>query len=287
MYSAGLTQTQRSLGAALELCLDRLPGNGRRATRIAGVCVAMAGAGRDEEQRQVRDIVYQLLPSIACDTPVMVVPDVYGALVGGAGTKVGAVVVAGTGSMVWRRDSSGASARAGGWGYLMGDEGSGYDLGRKALQAVMQAKDKRGPRTLLVDMLTRHFDVVRPDELVKRVYAPAFSVYDVAALARLVLQAADDGDAVAATLLDVGSRELASGVLAVHTALGAEPTMHPVVLGGGLLRHTGYRQRVAGEIVSLVPVARPMPPEREAAYGAALLAAETVGWWCDRYEVPA
>ena len=90
---------------------------------------------------------------------VIVVNDALVALVAGAGDAEGVVVVAGTGSIAYGRDASGRAARAGGWGYLLGDEGGGFWIGRAALMAVVRQFDGRGPVTLLTPMILEHLEL--------------------------------------------------------------------------------------------------------------------------------
>src|SRR5258707_496529 len=87
-----------------------------------------------------------------------------------AGGSKTLAVVAGTGSIALGRDARGATARSGGWGHLIGDEGSGYDIGRSCLQAVTRAADGRGPPTTLVDLLAHTWGLNSPTEIIGRVY---------------------------------------------------------------------------------------------------------------------
>ena len=90
---------------------------------------------------------------------VLVVNDALVALEAGAPGEPGVVIISGTGSIAYGRNAAGEAARSGGWGYVLGDEGSGYWIGRAALRAVLREADERGPKTALTPLLLEHFGV--------------------------------------------------------------------------------------------------------------------------------
>src|SRR5262245_58547912 len=149
---------------------------------IAAVCVGMAGVDRPEEANSVRAIVERLTQV----NSLLVVNDALIALEAGIATPPGIVVVAGTGSIAYGRDTRGRAARAGGWGYVLGDEGSGYWIGRHALQAVMRAADGRAPDTALVPLVLERFGVRRAQDLVQEVYFRLTQPSAIAGLSGLV-----------------------------------------------------------------------------------------------------
>ena len=127
---------------------------------------------------------------------------------------IGVALIAGTGSIALGRDAHGASARAGGWGHLIGDEGSGYDLGRQCLQAVAQAADGRAQTTILTDLLLQHWHLHSPSDIINKVYNNCDKA-TIAALSPLVCSAARDGDEVARHIIATAARSLATAVTAV------------------------------------------------------------------------
>jgi N-acetylglucosamine kinase-like BadF-type ATPase len=147
---------------------------------------------------------------------------------------VGVAAIAGTGSIMVGRDDNGTNARTGGWGHVFGDEGSGYDLGRGALQAASRAADGRGPATVLLDAILRHWDLSGPSDIIGRVY-PDGAKADVARLSSLVLQAARAGDPVARKLVSGAAAEVALGIVTVANALTLPADGLPLALAGGLL----------------------------------------------------
>ncbi|HUS13834.1 MAG TPA: BadF/BadG/BcrA/BcrD ATPase family protein [Chloroflexia bacterium] len=184
----------------------------------------------------------------------------------------GVCVIAGTGSIAYGRDAGGGVARAGGWGYLLGDEGSGYDLGRRALQAIACAADGRGPATTLTEAVLQVWALSGSADLIGRVY-PTIDAATVAGLASLVCTAAAAGDAVARRIVATGADALASAALAVASQL-TWPAAVPLALSGGLLcGQPAYRAAVVRRVrrrLAVAPIVVVSDPALAAARALAL-----------------
>ncbi len=180
-------------------------------------------------------------------------------------------LVAGTGSSAFGRTEDGREFSLGGWGYFLGDEGSGYDIAVRALRAMTAAVDGRGPGTQLVELLAERLDVADPRELLDRRDLGS-SVAEVASLAKSVLEIADT-DRVAASIVDSAADQL---VTLVGTCAGRlfEPRVSvPVVLAGGLLgTGTSLHRRVLERLEVDPMTYRPITPTREPAAGGLALA---------------
>jgi N-acetylglucosamine kinase-like BadF-type ATPase len=148
----------------------------------------------------------------------------------------GVAIVSGTGSIAFGRNAAGTRVRAGGWGQVIGDEGSGYDLARRMFAAYAAEVDGRGPATSLTRRLTEHWSLAEPHQLIARVYAPAMTKGEIASVGRLVLEEATAGDGVAKAIVDDATRELAECAAAVARRLGFTAAL-PVALTGSLLIH--------------------------------------------------
>ncbi len=161
---------------------------------------------------------------------------------------IGVAVIAGTGSIALGRNAHGATARAGGWGHIIGDEGSGYDIGRLCLQAAARAADARGQETALLALLLREWALDSPSDLIGRVY-PAEDKASIARLSALVFAAARTGDRVARRIVSRAAQELALAATVVSRALHFSNGQVPLALAGGLLVHeAGFRTRVLRRI---------------------------------------
>ena len=139
---------------------------GDRAITPAAICLGIAGVDREDEARTVRAIMRR----IGYKSRVLVVNDALIGLVAGARDEPGIAINAGTGSIVYGRNADFEAARAGGWGHMIGDEGSGYWIGRESLAAVMRAADGRGPETRLTAEILAHFNVDDESRLPRIVY---------------------------------------------------------------------------------------------------------------------
>ena len=200
--------------------------------RPAAICLGIAGVDRPEDTAAVHGIMRR----IGFKAQVIVVNDALVALVAGAGDAEGVVVVAGTGSIAYGRDASGHAARAGGWGYLLGDEGGGFWIGRAALMAVVRQFDGRGPVTLLTPMILEHLDLLTPKELIHEIYYRDVHRHTIAGIAGLVQRAMDEHDAIAAEILTRAGAELASAAGSVISRLEMRGDAFPTVLAGGIFR---------------------------------------------------
>jgi len=166
----------------------------------------------------------------------VVVNDALIALVAGAGDAPGVVIIAGTGSIAYGRNREGEAARAGGWGHMIGDEGSGYWIGREALAAVMRAADERGPETRLTADILAHFGISDVSRLPRIVYDREQPRTAVAALGPLVQRVSEQGDAVATRILERAVDELVLAARSVTTRLEMRGEAFTFYLAGGMFR---------------------------------------------------
>ena len=216
---------------------------------VAVMAAALAGCGRAEDQSRFRFLVTRARLS----EETIVVGDAEAALAAGAPDRVGVAVIAGTGSMVWGRNDDGKTVRSGGWGYLFGDEGSGYWLAIEALRSIARAADGRALSTTLTVTLLTALGLREPQELIGAIYGANRPREEIASLAQIVLNEASNGDRQAFALLERGASELALAVRAVVQQLdfpkrfGREasyPDYRLICAGGLLANFEGYRHRL-------------------------------------------
>jgi len=157
-------------------------------------------------------------------------------LLGALDNAVGVALIAGTGSIALGRDAYGTTTRAGGWGHVLGDEGSGFEMGRQALQAAVRASDGRGRPTLLLDLILQHWQLKQASDLISQVY-PVPDTTRIAQLSSLVFAAARQGDALASEIIQRAADELALAAIVVGDKLTFPDSRIPLALGGGILVH--------------------------------------------------
>lgn len=173
--------------------------------RVAAVCVGATGAARPEIAEKVRHIILEIIP-IGTLGKIEVVGDTVIALEAAFGKGPGVVVIAGTGSIAYGRNAEGQSARAGGWGFAISDEGSGYWIGRGAVSAILSAQDQQR-ETALTGLVFQEWKIETIDELVQ--VANATPPPDFPRLFPVVLKAAAGGDVMARELLVEAGGKLA------------------------------------------------------------------------------
>lgn len=235
---------------------------------VSAVCLGIAGVDRPHDERVVRDILRRL----GFRESARVVNDATIALAAGAPEGRGIVVLAGTGSIAFGVDEQGRTARAGGHGFLLADEGSGYWLGHQALRAVVRAADGRGPETHLRPLVFASLGIERLPELIPVVYERGLPKYRIAALAPLVQKARDAGDRVAGGLVETAAHELALAARAVARELAFARPFALVLAGGAFKACPDLAPLMADRLE--MPLARPALLDGEPARGAVRLALE-------------
>lgn len=197
----------------------------------------MAGAGRSDDQAAIVTHLRDLLADHLCTAPptrLRVVHDALIALEAAFPGESGLIIIAGTGSAILGRTKRGDLERAGGWGYLLGDEGSGYALGLAGLRAVADAFDD-GPATHLTRLLAEHHTIRDRDRLIHRVYREDWPLQNAAPL---VVNAAAAGDAVAQQIVE---RETDALSRQVEWLLDRGHDIEPrIALLGGLVQEDHY-----------------------------------------------
>ena len=202
---------------------------------IKGICLGIAGADRPEDKA----VLSRWLKEETFAEQQLVSND--GSLLLWAGTPAGwgLGLVSGTGSIVIGRSPLGQETRAGGWGFILGDEGSGYALGRAALQNVVQAADGILPETMLTPLILDFWKLKTPQDLIPKIYQQNTSRHEIAALAPLLKTALEKQDEAACRILDQAALDLTATLAAVHSRLKLEKKI-PAAFGGGILNGFPY-----------------------------------------------
>lgn len=263
LQTEGELEVEKILHTVIERATDG------RHIPLAAVCLGMAGVDREDDARVIRDVMRRL----GFRTNALIVNDALIALVAGAGPNPGVVVVSGTGSIAYGVNHHGVAARAGGWGPTLGDEGSGYWIGRRALAAVMRELDQRGPHTNLTPLVLRHFNLAKPEALVAEIYHQPQGRRAIAALGSVVDQARAEGDPAAIDIMTHAADELALAAASVISRLDMRGEQFPVLLSGGMLRESEWlATEVRHRMAEVAPRSSVRPLTEEPATGAVKLA---------------
>ena len=248
--------------------------------KIEAICLGLAGVGRPKDIEIVQFVVQNLqltdtLPVTRSFLPrnIVICSDYALALVGGTGHSVGIAVISGTGSIVFGQNGQGKTKRVGGWGSILGDEGSGYDIAVQGLQAALKFYDGREDFTALAEKFQQHLGLNNLDELVEVVYRRGWGVKEIAALAPIVDRAAAEGDRVADGIINSAVAELTfSTKIAISALFNQTEEFEIAIVGGVWEGEANCRGRFETAISAIAPNAKVISPRYEPAYGAGLLA---------------
>lgn len=203
---------------------------GRQVDDILRMCCGMTGA-----VEETLAFLRRWLPGAASEAYYDMVTALAGASLG----QPGVIIIAGTGSIAYGRLADGREARSGGWGYLLGDEGSAFDIGLQAFRAAARADDGRGEPTQLLARILAHFAHLRVATLWdvrQAIYSGKISRSDIASLSAVAAAAAQDGDSAAHALFENAGAELAQSAIGVIRQLGGPEQLSAVYCTGGVFR---------------------------------------------------
>ncbi len=205
--------------------------------KISRTCVGVAGAARPE----VGEVVHRIVADTVSGE-IEIVGDMVIALHAAFGRGPGIVVIAGTGSIAYGRNSAGNVARAGGWGFAVSDEGSGYWIGRAAVSEALRAADQSEEVPPLLRVIMKVWNIEDRDTAVMA--ANASPAPDFAALFPAVLVAANSGDGLAAMVLRRAGSELAALTKMVIERLFSDSDTVPVAMSGGVFANSALVREV-------------------------------------------
>jgi N-acetylglucosamine kinase-like BadF-type ATPase len=235
----------------------------------------LAGCNFDSDHHVLTEALRKSALSSIVSGGFAVVNDSQVALRAGTKDGIGVVLIAGTGSNCFGRDEKGNTAQAGGWNHLLSDEGSGYDIGLRTLQAVMHSLDGRSGETALTAAVFKFLGVDSLESLYREVYANFASKSQIASLAKITVEVAERRDAEAQDILNHSVNELLLMVDAVLQRLAWRDSAVPVVAVGSVIGSRNYvRQRFQVELLRIAPRARLVLPKASSAEGAAMMALE-------------
>lgn len=271
----GVEKAAATIFSLITLCRNSvrcLPG------QIAAVVCGLTGAGRIGDQKRMADGLKAYARKKK--TPlkkVIIDSDARIALEGAFNGKAGIIVIAGTGSIAFGKDERGTVHRVGGWGRILGDEGSGYFIGRLGLTAVAHQIDGRGEKTMLAAMIAKKFQLKDQTAIINAVYKNGF---DVASVAPMVLTAAEKNDPVCRSIVEQSVLELADHIYIASqkieaTRTGKVRSKIPVAFIGGLIANdTVVSKLLTAYVHNGIPGVEIIAPMSSPAYGAVLLATQ-------------
>lgn len=235
-------------------------------------CLGTAGASSSTSQKQLSAILAEIFPGI----PVLLTNDALPLLYSGTPSGCGIVLIAGTGSVCMAKTAAEDIFRIGGWGHLIGDEGSGYQIACRMLGAVMRAFDGRGRQTVLTDLLLEHLKLSSPMELIDYLYQSGNGKKEIASLAALCDRAFALGDDTAKAIYEEAAESLCEMVTAAAQKFPPKKR-EPIVCvytGGMVTKSPALRDLLSQKLQTKAPNVIFQECRHDAAYGCALMAME-------------
>jgi len=227
IQSASISKVTETLSDMLDSALYK---KGLKKEECKYICMGAAGVDGIFE----KELLENQFRSYGIHCPIYITNDSEVMLEASVGMSEGIVVISGTGSIAYGRDKSGKEVRAGGWGHIIGDEGSGYWIATKAITAAARYSDSRAEKTILLEMLLKKLGIKEARDILNFLYNSSNGKSEIAALAVVVDEAYRAGDKVARDILLSAAKELFLMLDAVAVALDFEVDSFPVVAGGSV-----------------------------------------------------
>jgi N-acetylmuramic acid 6-phosphate etherase len=236
IQAVGVEAGLRALEEAIQQAFN---GAAIERAKVGAICLGLAGVDRQEGL----DVIHGWANRNSIAETVMVSNDATLLLAAGTPDGWGLAVIAGTGSIAFVKTPDGKLGRCGGWGYLLGDEGSAYMLAVAALRAACRSFDGIGPPTKLVEAFVKRMNLSGAPDLIPAVYRGAWDRSAIAGLAPLILELAEAGDQLAAEIVKTQARDLAMTAVGAVRANDLPATGLPVALAGGVLTNSELYRR--------------------------------------------
>lgn len=237
--------------------------------QIKVLCIGTAGVDRPSDKLIMKDIIR----AAGFNNKTIITNDAVTALYGGVGGNEGVILISGTGSICYGRNSEGEAKRAGGWGHLIGDEGSGYYIGINAINKIARGFDGIEEKTVITDLILEYLKLESASDLIQFVYRSGAGKSEIASLAKLVDEAYKQGDSIAEEILLKAAFELFLISKAVIDKLKLNNKKITLAVNGSVIEKN---ECVSSEFKRLMkrnyPLIEVTRMKNDAAHGAVLMA---------------
>lgn len=255
-YSIGLDNAKRNMKNIIDKLMIKT-----NETRFKGAFIGMSALNGEATPEELDSFVSGIINSEKTGMN----SDLFVALEALSAGGEGSVVISGTGSMAIARNEQGKVSHAGGWGHILGDEGSGYSLALEAIRAGIRGFEGSLPATELTDAVKKHFKIGKMEDLIALFYDPPMERKKIAAFAKALKLCAENGDKTALSILENGAEELAKTALSLIKSMNKEM---PIGLWGGIFQNiplfkSSFIAKLEKEGFSNI-AQLPLPPEKGA-----------------------
>lgn len=270
MHAANKTDVQKNLSLLINAMFSSLQA---KPQDFSAGCFAGAGIATENEKQFFQDFFCDSL-SFSC--PLFLCNDSISALVGGLEKTEGFILISGTGSIAAALTQDGTMVRTGGWGHILGDEGSGYWIGCQGLIRGIHAAEGREKETSLSQCIKSFYSVDSYRDLFPFVYT-SFNKANIARFAKIVFEQAVAGDSVSKEILDEAENHLVTLCAGVYKQIGDIPTKEMVFSGGILEHEPAFCENIKQKILRFIPEMNFAQRKNDPAFGACLLAKQHAG----------
>lgn len=277
------TSFETSVNVVQQLIGQLLQTNKVKVDQVSSIGIGISGLGREEDQEKWYNL-FQSNGRIYEKTKLIIENDAIIALYSGTYGKDGLVSINGTGSICYGVKDDKVQ-RSGGWGHLIAaDPGSGYYIGYNGLNAVFRAYDGLGKETVLTEQILAHFNERDVPNLIQHIYEKQDKVI-IARLAKIILNAATNGDHVAREIIELTSEKIVENSSVVyHNLFCTKQIETPFVMIGGIFQNAYLRERVERLITLEIPNVKLIFPHLPPVYGAIVLALKLGGYSNDHIQ---
>jgi N-acetylglucosamine kinase len=270
IHLAAQGSRERYIGSLTKALNEAWHRAGCEPVNVAAIGLGLTGVeGGSPEAEIVRGLVAMIQPA----ERIVIENDAYAALVGAHEGKAGVIVIAGTGSIVLGQDNVGRRCRVGGWGWLVGDEGSAMAIGRDGLRAALHTYDGSGAETKLYSAFLQYFQIENYADVKRKIYASDFGSKGFATLAAITSQCASQGDVIASQIIQQHAESLAHQAQTVIKKLQLPQNDQCVSPMSGAFEHVwGLQSAFESALNRIQPSAIVHPPKHSALIGALFMA---------------
>ena len=264
----GTDETSRIILSLLNDCIRKFNTD---YSEIEQIVIGAAGAGRKKDAEKLESSLHKIFSTDEIKIKSLkVVSDAQIALQGAFPNEAGCILIAGTGSIIYGKDENGNIYRAGGFGRLLGDEGSGFSIGRKGLKAAAKYFDGRGDETLIFKLIEEKYSINSADELITKVYKENFNI---PSIAEVVINAAENKDQTAHQILLEETEELIHHISTMMKKMNVNDLR--ISFAGSLISNKNiYSEMLRDKITTSLPSVKIVTPKHSPIEGAIILAKE-------------
>ena len=274
--SVGIKNARENINNAIISAIKNLGLKNEHKLIFKSACFGLAGNDSNEDKKIYKEIIFNnIIERYLDENKIIICNDTRIGLAAGSNSKNGVMIICGTGSNCYGVNEQGKEAKVNGWDYILGDEGSGYEVGRKALKALMKAYDGRGEGTLLSETILEDLKVKNIPGLIKWAYNDSFFKDKIAAIAKTVCRTAEMKDDISIKILQEEANEAFVSIKAVTKKLNLIEKEFDLVFVGSVFKCEKYFKNVLiDKLKEKFPRINIMPLTKKPVEGAIKLALE-------------